>query len=47
MSSLDALFERFLRERQYLKNVTPKTLVWYESAWKAFNQSRVNPLPQG
>jgi hypothetical protein len=41
MSPLDALFERFLRERQYLKNVTPKTLVWYEAAWKAFNRSRI------
>lgn len=31
MSTLDALFERFLRERRYLKNVTCKTIVWYET----------------
>jgi len=36
MATLDSLFEQFLRERTYLKNVTPKTRVWYESAWKAF-----------
>jgi hypothetical protein len=36
MARLDVLFEQFLRERRYLKNVTPKTLTWYESAWKAF-----------
>ena len=38
MPALNTLFERFLRERQYLKNVTPKTLVWYETAWKSFRQ---------
>jgi hypothetical protein len=29
MSALSTLFEPFLRERPYLKNVTPKTVVWY------------------
>jgi site-specific recombinase XerC len=37
MADLDSLFEQFLRERTYLKNVSPKTLVWYETAWKAFD----------
>jgi site-specific recombinase XerD len=26
----------FITERQYLKNVTPKTLLWYQDAFKAF-----------
>ncbi len=30
MSPLSTLFEQFLRERRYLKNVTPKTVIWYE-----------------
>jgi integrase/recombinase XerD len=33
-------FPTVLRERRYLKNVTPKTCLWYESAWKAFTSSR-------
>jgi integrase/recombinase XerD len=36
MATLDSLFQQFLRERTYLKNVSPKTRVWYETAWKAF-----------
>jgi hypothetical protein len=32
MVTLDALFERALRERRYLKNLTPKNLIWFESA---------------
>jgi len=31
---LATLFERFLKERTYLKNVTPRTLVWYQVAFK-------------
>ena len=34
MATLDLLFDQFLRERTYLKNVSPKTRVWYESAWE-------------
>src|SRR4051812_26417612 len=30
------LFEQFLKERAYLKNVTPRTLVWYRTAFKNF-----------
>ena len=40
MPSLNSLFQQFLRERTYLKNVSPKTRVWYESAWKAFLQTQ-------
>ena len=27
----------FIQERRYLKNVTPKTLAWYQDSFKAFN----------
>jgi hypothetical protein len=37
---LDSLFAIFLKERVYLKNVSPKTKVWYETAWKAFKASQ-------
>ncbi|MGA3205579.1 MAG: hypothetical protein ABSF12_24050, partial [Bryobacteraceae bacterium] len=30
------LFAQFTRERQYLNNVTPKTLEWYDTSWKKF-----------
>jgi hypothetical protein len=36
MPTLGSLFEQFLRERTYPKNVSPKTRVWYETAWKTF-----------
>jgi hypothetical protein len=42
MDHLNQLFQQFLRERIYLKNVTPKTRVWYESAWKAFVAAHAN-----
>ena len=35
MDALSTLFERLLRERRYLKIVTPKTVVWYETAFLA------------
>jgi hypothetical protein len=35
MPALETLFHQFLRERQYLYNVTPQTLAWYEAAWRA------------
>jgi hypothetical protein len=40
MSALDDHFTRFLRERVYLHNVTPKTREFYETAWKAFQRSQ-------
>jgi len=29
------LFQQFLTQRRYLKNVTPSTIEWYETAFKA------------
>jgi site-specific recombinase XerD len=34
------LFKQFLNERRFLKNVTPATLEWYDTAWKAFQRSQ-------
>jgi len=31
--SLEELFEKFVNERIYLKNVTPKTVQFYRSSW--------------
>ena len=28
--------QQFITERQYLNNVTPKTVAWYGDAFKAF-----------
>jgi site-specific recombinase XerD len=36
MATLNSLFDQFLRERRYLKNVSPKTITWYETSWKSF-----------
>ena len=33
---MSELFEQFLKERQYLKNVTPRTLGYYRKCFKAF-----------
>ena len=38
---LGALLEQFLKEWLYLKAVTPKTMAWYRSAWKAFEASQM------
>ena len=38
--SLDSLFDQFIRERIYVRNVTPATREWYETAWQAFKASR-------
>jgi site-specific recombinase XerD len=46
MDRLDQLFQQFLRERTYITNVTPKTLAWYEAAWKSFKRSRPAASPQ-
>jgi site-specific recombinase XerD len=42
MIRLETLFQQFLQERTYLKNITPKTRVWYQSAWKAFKGTQTN-----
>lgn len=34
--NLTSLKAEFVRERRYLKNVTTKTLIWYESSFRAF-----------
>ena len=36
MPTLETLFSQFLRERTYLKNISPRTRVWYETAWHGF-----------
>jgi len=36
---LATLFEQFLKERIYLKNVTPRTIVWYQAAFKSYRAS--------
>jgi integrase/recombinase XerD len=33
------LFEQFVNERRYLKNVTDDTIEWYETAWKALHRA--------
>lgn len=45
MIALDTLFAQFLRERHYLKNISPKTTRWYESAWKAFRRTDLADTP--
>jgi integrase/recombinase XerD len=35
-------FEQFIRERQYLHNVSPRTIQWYGEAFKWLR----NPEPQ-
>lgn len=32
------LFEQFLKEKQYLKSVTKKTLIFYQYSMKAYNR---------
>lgn len=34
---MQKLFDLFVRERTYLKSVTPKTLAWYRDSWRAFS----------
>jgi hypothetical protein len=38
MSEIDELFERFVKERIYLKNVTPKTVRYYRNSWDSFKR---------
>lgn len=38
-TQLETLFQQFLKERKYLRNVSPQTIEWYETAWKYFNRS--------
>lgn len=43
-TDLDTLFSLFLRERKYLRNVSPQTIEWYETAWKTFRKSATSCL---
>jgi integrase/recombinase XerD len=45
-SSSQSLFEQFLSERRYLKNVTPRTIEWYETAFKAFQKAHSAAAPE-
>jgi integrase/recombinase XerD len=40
----EKLFEQFLKERIYLKNVTEKTKSWYEQCWKAYKKFGSFPM---
>ena len=40
---LGTLFDQFLKERLYLKAVTPKTLTWYQYSPIAANISAATP----
>jgi hypothetical protein len=46
MNRLNQLFDRFLQQRTYITNVTPKTRDWYQSAWKAFTTARASAPPR-
>jgi integrase/recombinase XerD len=35
-ATIRATVQQFITERRYLKNVTPKTIIWYEQAFKSF-----------
>jgi integrase/recombinase XerD len=37
---MNELFEQFLRERQYLNNVSPRTIRWYRESLKWLNDPR-------
>ena len=39
------LFQQFLDERRYLKNVRPDTIEWYETAFKAFRRALNDEAP--
>ena len=45
MDALSTLFARFLRERRFLKNVTPKTVIWYETAFQTLTRTVVVSSP--
>jgi len=40
-------FAGYVEDRKYLKNVSPKTLVWYRDAWKAFGPELEPALARG
>src|SRR5262245_39797296 len=42
MLTLSELFEQFVKERVYLKNVTPKTVYFHRQAWASFSKHLPN-----
>src|SRR4051812_33522608 len=44
-SASKSLFDQFLAERRYLKNVTPDTIDWYQTAYKAFQRALGSKSP--
>ena len=42
---LAPLIDQFLKERTYLKNVTPATLVWYQVAFKNYRATIAGRRP--
>jgi site-specific recombinase XerC len=43
--STSVLFEQFLAQRRYLKNVTPSTIEWYQTAFKALQKALAADSP--
>jgi integrase/recombinase XerD len=43
--STSLLFSQFLDQRRYLKNVTPSTIEWYETAFKALQRAHATLDP--
>jgi integrase/recombinase XerD len=43
---LTELFEQFVKERKYLKNVTPKTVIYYRNSWDSFSKFVSAQLPE-
>jgi hypothetical protein len=43
--STSFLFSQFLDQRRYLKNVTPSTIEWYETAFKALQRAHATLDP--
>ena len=39
------LFEKFVRDRRYLKSVSPRTEGWYWQSWKAFTPVLADAVP--
>ena len=34
---MEKLFEQFVKEKRFFKGVSPKTVIWYRTSWKAFD----------
>ena len=43
--STSFLFEQFLAQRRYLRNVTPSTIEWYQTAFKALQKALGTAAP--